>query len=327
MWASRLSVLQLVGSPYLWQANYRPTHTKLKKLKALEDNGIVSYLEEALKSKLEGFEGQERASKLFSMSSISKDKTRKQLGGEIVYVLGKSYPTADSSPWLTITSRLLLAPLGKNDTYRACVEAKKSSIKVFHEGGDFGKVWNQNYLQLKIHIKLVQEKPPIDDLELEIVIMKYLVKEFQEMMLENGGNYVNKDERIQSQFLNFLTTTCGTKPNHRMKVKEEGIGKELSIGFEDTSLNFDIDHMLKCSSSCAYLEKKLMVIIARIKPSCLDLELLHDYLFLDLLVANFSSSCLSMLSKIHIFLGSFVESGYNERVSCFPLSLCSDFSY
>ncbi|KAI5672376.1 hypothetical protein M9H77_12740 [Catharanthus roseus] len=37
-------------------------------------------------------------------------------------------------------------------------------------------------------------------------------------------------DRIQSQFLNFLTTTCGTKPNHGMEAKEEGMGKELFIG-------------------------------------------------------------------------------------------------
>ncbi|KAI5681012.1 hypothetical protein M9H77_02239 [Catharanthus roseus] len=40
---------------------------------------MVAYLEEALKSKLEGFEGQERASKLFTMSSISKDQIRNNL--------------------------------------------------------------------------------------------------------------------------------------------------------------------------------------------------------------------------------------------------------
>ncbi|KAI5662628.1 hypothetical protein M9H77_21951 [Catharanthus roseus] len=168
--------------------------------------------------------------------------------------------------------------------------------------------------------------------------------------------------RIQSQFLNFLTTTCGTKPNHGMKAKEEGMGKELSIGLEDTSLSlslnpfllyhefsfkelklfldlyasyvtlvrnvmvnpftcdlaFVIDHMLKCSSPCAYFEKQILVSVARIKPSYHDLELLHDNLFLDLLVANFSSSCASMWSKIHIFFGSIVEIGYDERVSCFP---------
>ncbi|KAI5664548.1 hypothetical protein M9H77_23871 [Catharanthus roseus] len=49
---------------------------------------------------------------------------------------------------------------------------------------------------------------------------------------------------IQPQLLNFLTTTCGTKPNHRMKAKEEGMGKELSIGFEDTSLRLYLNPFL-----------------------------------------------------------------------------------
>ncbi|KAI5668263.1 hypothetical protein M9H77_18116 [Catharanthus roseus] len=42
---------------------------------------------------------------------------------------------------------------------------------------------------------------------------------------------------IQPQSLNFLATTCGKKSNHGMKAKEEGMEKELSISFKDTSLN------------------------------------------------------------------------------------------
>ncbi|KAI5662181.1 hypothetical protein M9H77_21504 [Catharanthus roseus] len=53
-----------------------------------------------------------------------------------------------------------------------------------------------------------------------------------------------KEKKIQSQFLNFLPTTCGTKPNHRMKAKEEGMGKELSIGLEDTSLSLSLNPFL-----------------------------------------------------------------------------------
>ncbi|KAI5681187.1 hypothetical protein M9H77_02414 [Catharanthus roseus] len=110
---------------------------------------------------------------------------------------------------------------------------------------------------------------------------------------------------MQSQFFNFLTTTCGTG----MKAKGEGMVKELSIGFEDTSIRLslnllllchelsfhklniflelyasyvtlirnlivnpltcelalDVDHMLKFSSSCAYLQKHLLDSVARIK--------------------------------------------------------------
>ncbi|KAI5672423.1 hypothetical protein M9H77_12787 [Catharanthus roseus] len=177
-----------------------------------------------------------------------------------------------------------------------------------------------------------------------------------------------KCEEIQPQFFNFLTTTCGTKSNHGMKAKGEGMGKELSIGYEGTSIslplnlfflchgfsfkelqlflelnasyvifvgNFmvypviceqalDIDHMLKCSYPCAYLEKQLFVSMARIKQSYHDLESLHANLFFDLLVVNFSSSCASKWSKIRIFREYFVESGYDERINWFSWSL-SDF--
>ncbi|KAI5676617.1 hypothetical protein M9H77_07567 [Catharanthus roseus] len=39
-------------------------------------------------------------------------------------------------------------------------------------------------------------------------------------------------DRIQSQLLNFLTTTCGTKPNHWMKAKEEGMGRSLALALK-----------------------------------------------------------------------------------------------
>ncbi|KAI5654566.1 hypothetical protein M9H77_31753 [Catharanthus roseus] len=94
------------------------------------------------------------------------------------------------------------------------------------------------------------------------------------------------------------------------------------------SYNFQflrIDHMLKFSSSCAFLEKQLTVSIARIKPSCRDLELLHDNLIFDRLFANVSTSCASMCSKICIFLRAFVENGYDERAHCFFWTLCGDF--
>ncbi|KAI5664119.1 hypothetical protein M9H77_23442 [Catharanthus roseus] len=34
-------------------------------------------------------------------------------------------------------------------------------------------------------------------------------------------------DKIQSQFFNFSTKICGTKPNNGMKAKEESMGKEL----------------------------------------------------------------------------------------------------
>ncbi|KAI5677137.1 hypothetical protein M9H77_08087 [Catharanthus roseus] len=90
-------------------------------------------------------------------------------------------------------------------------------------------------------------------------------------------------------------------------------------------LVLDIDLMLKYSCSCAFLEKQLMVSIARIKPSCHDLELLHDNLIFDRLIAQVSTFCASIWSKICISLRTFVENGHNERVHCFFWTLCGDF--
>ncbi|KAI5652471.1 hypothetical protein M9H77_29658 [Catharanthus roseus] len=78
------------------------TKAQRRRLKIHEVNGMVSYMVEALKSKLEG------------------------------------HPTVADMP--------LPAPLGKLDTYL----------------GDLGKLLNQIHIQLKIHIKVVPEKPLIE---------------------------------------------------------------------------------------------------------------------------------------------------------------------
>ncbi|KAI5682059.1 hypothetical protein M9H77_03287 [Catharanthus roseus] len=61
--------------------------------------------------------------------------------------------------WLLIRLKLRRASL---EGFRWSVEATKSSIEVLYEGGNLGKVLNQIYLQLKIHIKVVSEQPPIE---------------------------------------------------------------------------------------------------------------------------------------------------------------------
>ncbi|KAI5666974.1 hypothetical protein M9H77_16827 [Catharanthus roseus] len=63
---------------------------------------------------------------------------------------------------------------------------------------------------------------------------------------------------IQSQFFNFLTTTCGTNSNHGMKAKGEGIGKELSIGYEDTSISLSLNPFLLCHE-LSFKELKLFL--------------------------------------------------------------------
>ncbi|KAI5671334.1 hypothetical protein M9H77_11698 [Catharanthus roseus] len=138
--------------------------------------------------------------------------------------------------------------------------------------------------------------------------LAFFSQSVQKFEAQNMENEESLDYNIKSQFLDFLTTIRGTKPIHGIKAKGEGMGKELSVGYEDTlislSLNHfllchelsfkelklflelnssyvilvgncmvnpftcelapDIDHMFKCSSPCAYLEKELLVSIARI---------------------------------------------------------------
>ncbi|KAI5653061.1 hypothetical protein M9H77_30248 [Catharanthus roseus] len=107
----------------------------MKKLKLQEDNDMITYLEDTLKSKIEEFDGQGKPPKLLTSAGT----------------LGKA-----SHLLLKISSTL------PSPVFDWSVEATKSSKEVLHEGGDLGKVWNQFYLQLKIHIKVVLEKPPIE---------------------------------------------------------------------------------------------------------------------------------------------------------------------
>ncbi|KAI5653062.1 hypothetical protein M9H77_30249 [Catharanthus roseus] len=59
------------------------TRARMEELKihdANVDNSMVSYMEEALKNKLEGFEDQGKASKLLPVCTLSKDYSREKIG-------------------------------------------------------------------------------------------------------------------------------------------------------------------------------------------------------------------------------------------------------
>ncbi|KAI5649407.1 hypothetical protein M9H77_35412 [Catharanthus roseus] len=66
-------------------------------------------MEEALKNKFEGFGDQGEASNFFSICSISKDLSRKQLEGENWLSVGEGHPIADGSLAPTIAGVLLFS--------------------------------------------------------------------------------------------------------------------------------------------------------------------------------------------------------------------------
>ncbi|KAI5649989.1 hypothetical protein M9H77_35994 [Catharanthus roseus] len=68
-------------------------------------------------------------------------------------------------------------------------------------------------------------------------------EKFKAQNMENEGSLCYK---LYKTFLNFLTTTCGTKLNHGTKAKEEGMGKELNLGYEDSSISLSFNHFLLC---------------------------------------------------------------------------------
>ncbi|KAI5652324.1 hypothetical protein M9H77_29511 [Catharanthus roseus] len=90
----------------------KPRMKKLKASNGNEDNGVATnmeepYMEEVVENKFEGFGDQGKASKMFSICSISKDHSRKQLEGENWISIGEGKPTSDGSLTPTIIGRLL----------------------------------------------------------------------------------------------------------------------------------------------------------------------------------------------------------------------------
>ncbi|KAI5657997.1 hypothetical protein M9H77_26790 [Catharanthus roseus] len=94
-------------------------------------------------------------------------------------------------------------------------------------------------------------------------------------------------DRIQSQSFNFLTITCGTKPNHGMKAKGEGMEKELSIGYEGISISLSLNPFLLCHE-LSFKELKLFLEFDYIQIPCDELEpLIVDETWTTLLLGNF----------------------------------------
>ncbi|KAI5676276.1 hypothetical protein M9H77_07226 [Catharanthus roseus] len=149
------------------------TRVQRKKLKTFEDNGMVAYLEEALKSKLERTNQENR----------SEEKMTKSLTSTTLLPM--------VAPGLTVACRLLDGEAVELTPYCGSVKATKSSIEVLHQRGDLRKVLNQIYIQLKIHIEVVSEKPPI----------KGLVRQFQSVArdieeLKKGKSSAIMEKRV-----------------------------------------------------------------------------------------------------------------------------------
>ncbi|KAI5666859.1 hypothetical protein M9H77_16712 [Catharanthus roseus] len=143
-----------------------------KKLKLQENGDMVAYKEDTLKSKIEEFDSQGKLPKLLTMCSTIKAQSREQFG-----------------VWrhCCLCFTLYWAYSNRNHpTADGKVTPTVAGMFLSHHSG--GKTLTTN------------------DLELEIVILLYLVKEFQENYVRNGGNYMNMDER---NYLNVLIVRGG----------------------------------------------------------------------------------------------------------------------
>ncbi|KAI5668798.1 hypothetical protein M9H77_18651 [Catharanthus roseus] len=120
---------------------------KLKIHEANEADGMVAFMEKALKYNLEGFEDQGKASKF----------------------IDKEHPTVNGSLAPAVTSRLLPAyhlEEHPNSSGRShpTIAGRLGGGRFFIKGGNFGKEWNPIYNKKRMYIKVVSEQPPNEGL-------------------------------------------------------------------------------------------------------------------------------------------------------------------
>ncbi|KAI5667357.1 hypothetical protein M9H77_17210 [Catharanthus roseus] len=188
-------------------------------------------------------------------------------------------------------------------------EASKSSIEILQEEVMLGRIWIQFNNHKRIRIKVVSERPPIEG---------------QIDIHGNGFNAYGRNNYGNGHFIYRRHVGVGIKLFLELYASYVTLDGNMMVNPLTCDLTFDIDHMLKCSSPCAYLKKQLLVNVARIKLSYHDLEWLHDNLFFDFLLINFSSSCASMWKKKRLVLDLGVGLGFldsDDVLSETPLSL------
>ncbi|KAI5672736.1 hypothetical protein M9H77_13100 [Catharanthus roseus] len=137
--------------------------------------------------------------------------------------------------------------------------------------------------------------------------------------VRNGGNYVNIWMRVENherQIQGQAKEKFRESPLGEMSTKENELSQAQDV------IDRKVIHHEK-KNTCTFVkeeksrEEKVKSVVSAKESEGKIKE--------NLLVTTFSSSCAYMWSKIHIFFGSFVESGDDERVSCFPWSLYNDF--
>ncbi|KAI5682055.1 hypothetical protein M9H77_03283 [Catharanthus roseus] len=116
-----------------------------------------------------------------------------------------------------------------------CVKSLQNKIS-FHKLKMFDR--KGIHYEKKNTCTFVKEETSIEEIVKSVVSTKESEgkRKESEYLIEKHESIKEKqvEEKIQPQFLNFLITICARKSNHEMKVKGEGMDKELSIGFEDT---------------------------------------------------------------------------------------------
>ncbi|KAI5663362.1 hypothetical protein M9H77_22685 [Catharanthus roseus] len=219
------------------------TRTLMKKLKASngnEDNVMVAYMEEALKNKFEELKAKERHLSCSQFAQL----VRIIQGNDLMVKMAKYRRKGSLPPMVALSLPSLVGfcrvLFGRFHTY--CRRSSNCVMMVLRplfpqevlqeKEVILGKVWNQIYNQLKIHIKVVPEQPSnegfktfnsnmeedshyvqqaLEGIEHKLLCLAkgceglkkrrgiHLGSKYPRNYVRNGGNYVNMDERFHKR--------------------------------------------------------------------------------------------------------------------------------
>ncbi|KAI5667463.1 hypothetical protein M9H77_17316 [Catharanthus roseus] len=200
------------------------TSARLKKLKTLENYGMIIYMMEALKSKVDEFEDQRKHPKLFTIT----------------------YPTADSRVAPTVTSRLLSGGALRSPTYCArcsigvwklqiLIEVLHEEVATIEEAKDIIKLpLNDPLGSLRTYeMNLdVESKGKGIALKTEHLSSNATLYSEEEVMMlaQDFGKFLRRTGKASKTQGRFRTDNRDRKSSHKFKSEESTMRRKFDTG-------------------------------------------------------------------------------------------------
>ncbi|KAI5681331.1 hypothetical protein M9H77_02558 [Catharanthus roseus] len=152
-------------------------------------------------------------------------------------------------------------------------KARKDKVKSVVSTKESQEKRKESECLTKNHESLKEEQEKEKQYEIE---KSEETKEVMRLMIFEEDKREGMKESVNSiSILELLNYNLWNKANHGMKAKEEGMGKELSIGFEDTSLSLSLNLFLELYASYVTLVGNVMVFHWNVKATKSTIKVLH----------------------------------------------------